>query len=481
MGTAVSEGRSERYESTSLEAGGSPGRYDESRNHWHAGRSRATPGTAAAGVCYPTLARSSRWNASLQPIFCLADSQLLFWRHENGSLGSKRPWLRPLGRRRLGPGNGEPLRAAYVGASNGDEPAFYSIFAAAMEGVGVTEHRMVLRVRRRGPGLAGGGRPGPPRRRRSGAGLAGLRAERHAGGDRRPPLRWRDLDGDLRRRRAARWLGPKPATATPSTFRLVPAVLGAHDEESDWRELRRTLGASGRAGAGDRHPHRGRAGLPSGRPGGSIEPVRHPLHELIRGRGRRPPQPAVSRRSRTDRSRFPLRRALNQRESHTERIHEEHRWLKWDVTARRISPPTSRSTTTGDPSLGEPAPAGSREAGRRARGARRPRGRRHPLSPGGADRHRRDLQGRARHLPRRQRGLEDLLPRDPGVRGPGGREGDRRRERRRRGHRRRRRELTARVGGPGVLSWPLETERAAPRCRPFRAGSAKPAGASGGA
>jgi cyanophycinase-like exopeptidase len=79
---------------------------------------------------------------ALRPIYCLADSQLLFWRREDGS-----SWLESVAesaREARGRGaDGAPLRAAYVGASNGDERAFYSIFAGAMEGVGITEHRMI--------------------------------------------------------------------------------------------------------------------------------------------------------------------------------------------------------------------------------------------------------------------------------------------------------------------------------------------------
>ena len=65
-------------------------------------------------------------------MFLLADSQLLFLRDE-GSLFLDRV------RAALGP---EP-RAAYLGASNGDEPAFYDIFVAAMEGIGVRACRSV--------------------------------------------------------------------------------------------------------------------------------------------------------------------------------------------------------------------------------------------------------------------------------------------------------------------------------------------------
>ncbi len=65
------------------------------------------------------------------PIYLFADSRLLFWRERCAYC------LEPVTQQYPAP------RAAYVGASNGNEPAFYAIFAAAMETIGVVEHRMV--------------------------------------------------------------------------------------------------------------------------------------------------------------------------------------------------------------------------------------------------------------------------------------------------------------------------------------------------
>lgn len=209
----------------------------------------------------------------MQPIYCLADSQLLFW-HDEGA----EPWLHgAAAAARPEAANGKPLRAAYVGASNGDEPAFYSIFSAAMESAGVTEHRMIL------------SRFDAEDR----AWLATADLILLAGGD---PLRgWRIFEqSGLREAIAGRyfegatlmgisagavqlgWLaGPEP---TP-TFRLVPAIVGAHDEENEWGELRRLVAGSEMAVRG--------LGIPSGggfvyHQDGTIEPVRHPVHELVR-------------------------------------------------------------------------------------------------------------------------------------------------------------------------------------------------------
>lgn len=222
--------------------------------------------------------REPATSGALRPIYCLADSQLLFWRREDGT-----PWLdrviESARAERGGAGNGESLRAAYIGASNGDEPAFYSIFAGAMEAAGVTEHRMVH------SSFDAEDR----------AWLASADLVLLAGGD---PLRgWRIFEqSGMREVITGRYFegatlvgisagavqlgwaaGPEPTL----TFRLVPAILGAHEEASDWRELRRLVGAAELSVRGLGIPTGG--GLvhhPDGS-GGSIEPVRHPLHELV--------------------------------------------------------------------------------------------------------------------------------------------------------------------------------------------------------
>lgn len=215
----------------------------------------------------------------LQPLLCLADSQLLFW--QEGGAGPR--WLE----RALGGVPAKAVRAAYVGASNGDEPAFYSIFAAAMESLGVSTHRMILSQFGR-----------DDRAWLEGADLILL-----AGGD---PMRgWRVFEqSGLREAITARyfagatlvgvsagavqlgWLaGPEAAEgAAPgagelaATFRLVPAVVGVHEEGEDWRRLRALLRAANA-------PVRG-LGIPSGgglayHPDGVVEPVRHPVHEWV--------------------------------------------------------------------------------------------------------------------------------------------------------------------------------------------------------
>ncbi len=215
----------------------------------------------------------------LKPIYCLADSQLLFWREPETDV----PWLETIAHDLPAEG----ASAAYLGASNGDDPDFYSIFSAAMESIGITDHRMILSTF-----------PDEDRRFLDRADLILL-----AGGD---PLRgWRVFEQsgirDVISRRyfegatlvgisaGAAQLGwaIAPEDRAPDeigrnavhlTFRLVPAILEAHGEASDWQLLRRLLHVSDLTVRG--------LGLPSGgglayHPDGTVEPLRRPLQEIV--------------------------------------------------------------------------------------------------------------------------------------------------------------------------------------------------------
>src|SRR6266446_5737273 len=72
-------------------------------------------------------------NLLLKPIYLFADSRLLFWRGKNGLfLNSLRQEI-----------TNESPKAVYVGASNGDNPDFFSIFRVAMESIGITDCQIV--------------------------------------------------------------------------------------------------------------------------------------------------------------------------------------------------------------------------------------------------------------------------------------------------------------------------------------------------
>ena len=69
----------------------------------------------------------------IKPLYLLADSQLLFWKEaEHGIVDRLRADM-----------DSSSPKAAYLGASNGDNPEFYALFTAAMETAGLTDCRMI--------------------------------------------------------------------------------------------------------------------------------------------------------------------------------------------------------------------------------------------------------------------------------------------------------------------------------------------------
>lgn len=213
-----------------------------------------------------------------QPIYLFADSQLLFW-SEGGDL-----FLNSI--RRLV--TRDSPKAAYVGASNGDDPEFYSIFEAAMGGAGVHHHRMILRSFSAEDQsflneadiilLAGGDvergwhvfaetgiREFIIRRYAEGAVLMGISAGAAQLG----------LYGSIER-------VSSPAELV-STFKLVPFVIDAHDEGRKWSRLRRAIRLLDGAAKG--------IGIPAGggliyHPDRRVEALRRPLYEFsIEGGG----------------------------------------------------------------------------------------------------------------------------------------------------------------------------------------------------
>jgi cyanophycinase-like exopeptidase len=210
---------------------------------------------------------------SLKPIFLLADSQLLFLRDEEGRrfldrarelIAAEAPEKQP--------------KAAYLGASNGDAPEFYELFAGAMAEIGIRNCRQIPSQ--------------PTDEDRSFLEQADLILL--SGGDVR---RGWDVfvKTGLKDRLAARYydgavmvgvsagavqLGLKgweeDGSSLFDTLSLVPFVVDVHDDPS-WSRL---LAAVAKAGE-----HTRGFGIPTGggalyHPDYSVEPVRSPLTEV---------------------------------------------------------------------------------------------------------------------------------------------------------------------------------------------------------
>jgi peptidase E len=215
------------------------------------------------------------WNGhvmemTLQPIYLFADSQLLFWKNKGilflDSVGSRVMHSSP--------------KAAYIGASNGDAPEFYSIFEAAMQGIDVRTCKMILSsfpvedesfLNEADIILLGGGdvemgwdiltergiKELIMRRYYEGVILLGVSAGAVQLGTHGLMEREQSFDGLI------------------ETFKLVPFIIGAHEERREWETLKRTLRLLNGANKG--------IGIPTGGglvyyPDQSIEAIRHPLY-----------------------------------------------------------------------------------------------------------------------------------------------------------------------------------------------------------
>lgn len=210
----------------------------------------------------------------LQPLYLLADSRLLF---------AKRQGRLFLEAALDGLARGKSVRAAYVGASNGDRPEFYEIFQAAVDAVGITDRRMI------DSSFASTDR----------AYLARAHLMVLAGGDVR--LGWNTFERTGMKEAildryaegavlvgisaGAIQLGRFGIATTPQSretdvfdvFNLVPRVIDTHDEQADWARLRRAIHLLDGTVSG--------LGIPAGggvivRPDSTIEPVGRPAHEF---------------------------------------------------------------------------------------------------------------------------------------------------------------------------------------------------------
>jgi cyanophycinase len=208
----------------------------------------------------------------IKPLYLLADSQLLFLKSDGGSLAERI-------REDLDTGN---PKAAYIGASNGDQPEFYGLFVAAMEVMGISNCRMVpsqpsrediLFVEDADLILLAGGdvergwqvfeqnglKDLVPRRRYDGAILMGVSAGAVQFG-----------------------LGCLSNSAQPKQldmFRFAPFYVGAHDEKNDWWDLRALVNLS--------QSDARAIGIAAGggavyTPDGTLEPIRKPLTEFLK-------------------------------------------------------------------------------------------------------------------------------------------------------------------------------------------------------
>jgi cyanophycinase len=231
--------------------------------------------TANARLCKPCdCGAVIETTPRLQPLYLLADSQLLFWKRQDRLILEAA--LDGLARE-------TPRSAAYIGASNEDRPEFYEIFEAAMDAIGITDRRMIdssfgaddraFLERSRMIVLAGGDvRLGWNTFVKTG--MKDVILDRHADG---AVLVGISAGAVQLGRYAIVDMPQSPATELLDVFSLVPAVIDTHDERAEWARLSRTIQSLEGTAIG--------LGIPSG--GGvivhadaAIEPLRRPAHEF---------------------------------------------------------------------------------------------------------------------------------------------------------------------------------------------------------
>jgi cyanophycinase len=206
----------------------------------------------------------------LKPIYLLADSRLLFHKRADGS-----PFLKDV----VGNTGVRQPSAAYIGASNGDEPSHYrDLFLPAFESVGVGERRMIVAqpspedrqfLERADIILLAGGSVERGWRVFEENGFRALIGERYMAGALLLGVSAGAVQlgrGGLRDDESAR----------VSTFGLLPLYVGVHEERERWKSLRRVLSLQ--------DPPVHGIGIPAGGGvmyhEGEVYPIGEPLYEI---------------------------------------------------------------------------------------------------------------------------------------------------------------------------------------------------------
>ena len=207
-----------------------------------------------------------------KPIYLFADSQLLFW-HPGGE-----PFLLTLRNLIESPS----CKAAYVGASNDDNPVYYSIFESAVKSIGITDYRMISAspsevevsfVEQADLILLSGGDV-----------EKGWKAFERSGLKQKIIGRYHKGVILIGISAGAVQLGMFGCAESDTrcdglfpTFGLVPFVISAHDEKDNWSGLKKMLSRVERKMKG--------IGIPTGggmvyHPDYSVEPIRYPLYDF---------------------------------------------------------------------------------------------------------------------------------------------------------------------------------------------------------
>ena len=207
----------------------------------------------------------------LQPIYLFADSQLLFW-CDKGTL-----FLNVI-KELVVP---DSPKAAYIGASNGDDPQYYSIFEAAMENIGIQNCRMIpssftstdeLFLNEADIILLAGGDVERGWNIFNQSGLKEMIINRHYEGAVLIGISAGAVQLGL-----YGLVQEEACNKLIDTFKLVPFIIGAHEEKQEWKSVREAIELLDGSAKG--------IGIPTGGgliyyPDESIEAIRYSLNEF---------------------------------------------------------------------------------------------------------------------------------------------------------------------------------------------------------
>lgn len=204
---------------------------------------------------------------ALKPIFLVSDSYALFSAYRSQAL------VKTI---RATCETDDP-KAAYIGASNGDDPLFYTIFEAAMDLAGIQARRMVRATFTRDDVavlesadliLLGGGNPAAGWRALESGGVLHILRDRYYAG----AVLVGVSAGAMLFGEKGFYSAPAGSVELFNALRLVPWIIEAHDEAQGWSRLQRAITESGVRGLG----------LPAGsgvifHPDNSLEPIHRPI------------------------------------------------------------------------------------------------------------------------------------------------------------------------------------------------------------
>lgn len=207
------------------------------------------------------------------PLYLLADSQLLFWKQQD-------KMLLEAAREKL---TDPSPTAVYIGASNGDNREFYSIFEAAMDAAGFTDRSMIHaafssddreRLNRAQLIVLAGGDVHLGWNTFEQTGMKQEILNRHAQG---AILVGISAGAVQLGRHAVVDKGESVAQELIDVFNLVPAIVDVHDEQRDWAQLSSTVRMLEGTVTGLGIPAGGGIAFFADEP---AEPIRHAVHEF---------------------------------------------------------------------------------------------------------------------------------------------------------------------------------------------------------